>query len=248
MNADLLSGIALFPSILSEPLLSAFKQQIDVEYVQIDAVRQKPERVAEKRFAPTASSFNVQAVLAMSSLRSLCAAVAPTLKAWIANGLSAQVACDLDRSWIRRQYSPNRYPPLHAPHGWHQDGALGFAFSSYPDGGYPSDALLSMVTCWIALDACGVEAPGLELMTERLTELLPPSELADDRVRRRFSADHVWRPAMQAGDALLFQGDVLHRTHVTPAMMRDRTSIELRFFAAENIPTRLKEDRFLTME
>jgi len=31
-------------------------------------------------------------------------------------------------------------------------------------------------------------------------------------------------------------------------MTKDRTSIELRFFPAENIPARLKGDRFVTLE
>ena len=42
--------------------------------------------------------------------------------------LGAALSCDVDQCWIRRQYAPSRYPPGHAPHAWHQDGALAFDF------------------------------------------------------------------------------------------------------------------------
>src|SRR6202140_4223876 len=34
--------------------------------------------------------------------------------------LGAPVVCDGDQCWVRRQYAPGNYPPLHAPHSWHQ--------------------------------------------------------------------------------------------------------------------------------
>ena len=55
------------------------------------------------------------------------------------------------------------------------------------------------------------------------------------------------QPVLQAGDALVFDGGVLHHTHVRPRMNRDRTSLELRFFAAAQIPFRLRDDRFLLL-
>jgi hypothetical protein len=161
--------------------------------------------------------------------------------------LGSRAACDVDQSWVRRQYAPRNYPPWHGPHGWHQDGALGFDYLSHGDGTFPPDALLSMVTCWIPLTACGLEAPGLELITRRLEGLLAPGALTDERVRARFADGEFWRPVMEPGDALLFRGDILHRTHVTPAMTKNRTSIELRFFAADCIPARLKSDRFVAL-
>jgi ectoine hydroxylase-related dioxygenase (phytanoyl-CoA dioxygenase family) len=87
-----------------------------------------------------------------------------------------------------------------------------------------------MATCWIALNACGMDAPGLEIVMERFAQLLPPAELTEANIRRRFAAERVWRPVMEPGDALLFSGDILHRTNVSPQMKNDRTSLELRFF------------------
>ena len=85
--------------------------------------------------------------------------------------------------------------------------------------------------------------PGLELVTRRLDTLLPVAELVD--VSKRFAPKEFWRPALESGDALVFSGDILHRTHVTPEMTDDRTSIELRFFAAGEVPARLAGDRFV---
>ena len=105
-----------------------------------------------------------------------------------------------------------------------------------------------MVTCWIALDACGTDAPGLEFIIRRLDELIKPGALTDESVRREFPEEALWRPVLAPGDAVVFRGDLLHRTYVTPAMTRDRTSIELRFFAADRIPERVKRDRFIPMD
>lgn len=166
-------------------------------------------------------------------LRSTCAAL-----------LGPRLVCDLDQAWVRRQYAPAHAPRLHHAHSWHQDGALGFDFRAHADPPFPADALLEMVTAWIALVPCGVDAPGLELAAQSPGALLAPTELTADRVGARFAPDRLHRPALAAGDALVFRGDIVHRTHVAPAMTRDRTSLELRFFAADRIPARLRGERF----
>ncbi len=127
--------------------------------------------------------------------------------------------------WVRRATPP---------HAWHQDGALHHDFLARP-GGTP----LPMWTCWIALTDCGLDAPGLEWVAPSPRRLLAPAELSDEAVRRRFAAADFHRPALTAGDALLFDGSLLHRTHVTPSMRQQRTSVELRFIAAGAPPPRL---------
>src|SRR5260221_614307 len=74
-----------------------------------------------------------------------------------------------------------------------------------------------------------------------------PGDLSNERVRTRFACEEFYRPAMEAGDAVLMRGDILHRTLVTPEMTQDRTSIELRFFEAKNLPVRFKGDRFVVL-
>jgi hypothetical protein len=105
-----------------------------------------------------------------------------------------------------------------------------------------------MATCWIPLTVCGLEAPGLELIQKRVEYSFPPAELLDEKMRGRFSPEVFWRPVLHPGDALLFRGDLLHRTYVTPQMDHDRTSIELRFFPGDAIPERLKQDRFILLD
>ncbi len=158
--------------------------------------------------------------------------------------LGDALACDVDRCWVRRQYAPRRSPPGHAPHSWHQDGALGFDFLDLTSAA-SDPALLSMLTCWIALTPCGVDAPGLEFIDREHPTLLPLSAVADDAIRARHREREFARPLLQAGDALVFNGGVLHHTHVRSEMPLDRTSLELRFFAAGSIPARLHHDRFL---
>ena len=158
--------------------------------------------------------------------------------------LGDDLVCAVDHCWVRRQYAPGRYPPGHAAHAWHQDGALGFDFLA-AEAQIPRSALLSMLTCWIALTPCGAQAPGLELLDRELDALLPLAALTDESVRARHDKTEFLRPVMAAGDALVFGGGVLHHTHVHAAMHLDRTSVELRFFAAGDIPERLRHDRFL---
>lgn len=125
----------------------------------------------------------------------------------------------VSQCWVRRATPP---------HAWHQDGALHHDFRG-------DAAPLPLWTAWLPLVDCNVDAPGLEWVDTPLHTLLPPAALA--RVHERFPATE--HPPLQAGDALLFDGGLLHRTHVTPAMNRPRTSIELRFIADGPVPPRL---------
>jgi hypothetical protein len=154
-----------------------------------------------------------------------------------------RVALLVDQCWARCQYAPGRAPPGHAAHGWHQDGALHFDFGTRPAGRVP----LKMLSCWIALTPCGEDAPGLELLRAPMPHLLPPPELDPLRVGERYAPADLWRPVMGAGDLLLFGGDTLHRTHVSPMMSNDRISLELRFVAAEDRAPQLRGERVVTL-
>jgi len=119
--------------------------------------------------------------------------------------------------WVRR---------AQPAHSWHQDGALHHDFKA------PA-APLPMWTAWLPLVPCGVDAPGLAWLLPSLPRLLSPAELQQP-------FDAVQQPPLDAGELLLFDGGLLHRTHVTPAMTQPRTSIELRFIAAGAVPARLR--------
>lgn len=125
----------------------------------------------------------------------------------------------IDQCWVRR---------AQPPHHWHQDGALHHDFIARPRG-----VPLPMWTAWIPLTPCGVDAPGLAWVQPSLDHLLAPADLHPDRVLARFGAARIESPALAAGEGLLFDGGLLHRSHVHPGMTGTRTSIELRFIGAD---------------
>ena len=136
-----------------------------------------------------------------------------------------------EHSWIRRKYAPANAPPGPYPNSWHQDGGLGVRF---PAKGDAIPAMTRLATCWLALDARGSAAPGLEFVRRPLDQLLHFTELTDAAVAACFP--ERWAPELRAGDALVFSAGTLHRTLVTPAMSRDRISVEWRFFPTWRTP------------
>lgn len=160
--------------------------------------------------------------------------------------LGAAVVCAIDHCWVRRQYPRDRYPARHAAHRWHQDGALAFDFAAASRAGSGGD-LLTMLTCWIALTPCGDDAPGLEWPDRASATLLPVARLDDAAVAVDLAGADYHRPVMAAGDALVFGGGLLHRTHVTASMSRQRTSVELRFFDASRLHARMRGWRLMAL-
>ena len=159
--------------------------------------------------------------------------LAPVLSAGLdqlaAEIIGGPVACRLEHSWLRKRFAPRNAPPGHHPNSWHQDGGLGVKFPPAP-GALPP--MTRLVTCWITLDACGRDAPGLELIRHPLDTLLHFTELDDEKLRQRFIAEDFWSPELEPGDTLVMAPGVLHRTYVRPEMRHDRLSVEFRFFPA----------------
>lgn len=184
---------------------------------------------------PGGPSRPLSALDGLDAAEVLRAVAQSPLGAVIERDLGRRAVCDVDQSWVRHG---------RPPHGWHQDGALRFDFLAHAGRALPSDAALDMRVCWIALTPCGEEAPGLEWVDSSLDRLLRPAELTDESVGSRFAPDLLVHPCLQPGDALLFDGLLLHRTHLTSAMRRARASLELRFFPGGGVPPRIAGDRF----
>jgi len=147
--------------------------------------------------------------------------------------------CNLSQSWLRHG---------RPPHSWHQDGALRHDFIAHWGRPGPADALLELRTLWIALTpGCGSRAPGLQWVDAALDELVLPTELGAEAVATRFGAASFRHAELEPGDALLFDGHLLHRTHLTPAMTEARLSLELRFFRADALPPRVAGDAGLRL-
>ena len=100
-----------------------------------------------------------------------------------------------------------------------------------------------LVNAWIPFVACGRDRPGLELVRRPLDGLVPAAlhansiygltgiEIPAPIVRVEYRG-LLWAPDMMPGDALVFPGTTIHRSHVTPGMTGTRTSVDLRFVPA----------------
>ncbi len=187
---------------------------------------------------PEGPSRPLSALHALDAAEVLRVVADSAIGARLERALGPEPVCDVDQSWVRHG---------RPPHSWHQDGALRFDFLAHAGRPLPTGAPLEMLTCWIALTPCGEDAPGLEWVDVPLDGLLPPAELTDESVGARFTSDRFVRPRLRSGDALVFDGLLLHRTHLTSAMRRPRASLELRFFRAGRVPARVAADRFETL-
>lgn len=176
------------------------------------------------------------AVVLDEMLRALCTGpAAPLLRA----RLGPAPLCLAGQCWARCQYPAALRPLGQHPHQWHQDGALGCRFDAEPC------ALIEMLTLWVPLMDCGEHAPSLQWLRLHPAPAvpLPPAELTDEALAQRWGLRARHHATLRAGDALVFDGALLHRSHVTPAMTQRRVSIELRFVAA--LPPRLRHEPVL---
>jgi ectoine hydroxylase-related dioxygenase (phytanoyl-CoA dioxygenase family) len=146
--------------------------------------------------------------------------------------------CNLSQSWLRSG---------RPAHHWHQDGALRHDFLAHAGQPAPAGAALEMRTLWIALTPCGEDAPSLQWVQAAPGTLLNPEALTPAAVRARHGGAALVHAVLQPGDALLFDGLCLHRTHLTPAMAQPRLSLELRFFRAAALPARVAGDAGLRL-
>lgn len=76
------------------------------------------------------------------------------------------------------------------------------------------------------------------MVAERVDSTLPITDTPvtnharfeiDAAVVERHFGGRLWHPEFEAGDAMLFDSECVHRTHVTAAMTGVRYSVELRF-------------------
>lgn len=239
------SGALLLPGLVAPEICAHWLHLIQDRYAWLDA-----EALGTSGdYSPHSSSLRLRA-LPRIPVTEVWAALRrhPEFLSAVHHALGPQLSCLVEECWIRRQYAPGRYPPQHGPHSWHQDGALGYDFLALGQHAAPDPGLLQMLTCWVPLVNCGIEAPGLELIAGRQASLLTPAELTPAGIDARCANLGRWQPALAAGDALLFCGDLLHRTYSHGGMTRDRVSIELRFIdGAGPLPQRLKTKQLLKL-
>jgi hypothetical protein len=116
---------------------------------------------------------------------------------------------------------------------WHQDGAF-----------LGSTAGIRALNVWVTLTDCGVDAPSMDIVPKRFDSVQETGTggaifdwaVGPDTVAELSVDAPVVRPVFQAGDAMLFDDMLLHRTALSPEMTRTRHAIESWFFAATNYP------------
>jgi hypothetical protein len=128
----------------------------------------------------------------------------------------------VEKTSLRRVY------PWPAPSDWHQDGKfLGSTIRS--------------VNVWLTLSDSGVDAPGLEIVPKRLNHILQTDgvefeyTVSDAIVQRQFPGAMI-RPEFKAGDALLFDHFLIHRTWSIANMTKVRYALESWFFPPSSSP------------
>lgn len=114
---------------------------------------------------------------------------------------------------------------------WHQDGRF-------------LGADIRSLNVWITLTDCGVDAPGLDIVPvypDRILETGTGKASFDwtidhGAILREYGAAAIWHPVFRAGDALLFDHMLVHRTACDPSMKRSRHALESWFFAPSAYP------------
>ena len=112
----------------------------------------------------------------------------------------------------------------------------------HQDGQFLGGPGIKTLNTWVALDDCGVDAPGVEVIPQRVGDILKCGgsdvdmswEITDDTVFDRFGGRQAaWAPQINAGDVLAFDQMNVHRTHITPGMGRERYALECWMFPAK---------------
>jgi hypothetical protein len=164
-------------------------------------------------------------VLAADSPRmmfDLCETLAETgLQSVITDYLGERPALSMDKCTLRRVSAGGGIE-------WHQDGAF--------LGDIPA------LNVWLSLSPCGHDAPGLDICAQRVDGILETGtmgatydwSIGHEVVMELSGAPQ--RPRFRAGDVLMFDQFLVHRTSDDPRMTGTRYAIECWFFAPSRYP------------
>lgn len=214
------NGLAVLRNVFSTDSLTPLKQAA-TRFFEI------PEHQA---FNPWSHSLLLTALTDFGCHQDqlLAPLTAPGLDQLFSQTLGRPWTCKLEHSWVRKKFPPLNTPsPDYRLQNWHQDGALGVEFPPQPG---PAIPITELLTCWIPLNPCGIDSPGLEFIRTPQPALLHFTELDDNALRQRFAPQKFHAPELDFGDGLVFLNTVLHRTHALPVMKQNRLSVEYRIF------------------
>ena len=221
-------GIALLRDVFAKESLTRLKEAAARCFEAIRIGRPLPEHYQFSRFSHSVLLTALMDFGCSGPDELLAPLSAPGLEQLFSEAMGCEWTCSMEQSWVRKKFTPLQSPaPEYHPQNWHQDGALGVRFPLEPAPVVPMTELL---TCWIPLNRCGRDSPGLEFVRGRQLALVHFMELDDSRLRRRFPSQEFWAPALEFGDGLVFLNSILHRTYARPEMRNNRLSVEYRIF------------------
>lgn len=98
------------------------------------------------------------------------------------------------------------------------------------------------LNCWVPLDDCGIDAPGLQIVrdnvydTQRFVGYNPDKNCFDpeklkiinENVFDHFDADRLFAPALNVGDVFVIHNWTIHQSSIRDGMTKVRQSCELR--------------------
>lgn len=226
-------GIVLLRDVFANESLNRLKAAAERCFAAISQGNSVPDRYCFNQFS---NSLLLTALtdFGCGGNEDLLAPIsAPGLETLFSSAMGKEWTCNMEQSWLRKKFAPRQQPAsAYHPQGWHQDGALGVRFPAQPflaESG-PGLPMTELLTCWIPLNPCGTDSPGLEFICRPQPALLHFTELDDSALRQRFPSQQFWAPALEFGDGLVFLNSVLHRTHTHLHMLHNRLSIEYRIF------------------
>jgi hypothetical protein len=141
----------------------------------------------------------------------------------IAAYLGEPIALSLDKTTFRKVEPSVRG-------AWHQDGSFMGAVRS--------------VNLWLSLSHCGDDAPGLDIVPRRQSDLVVSgaagtyvaTEVSQATAEAAAGDLGIVRPILEPGDAVLFDELCLHKTGSDPSMTKPRYAVETWFFGRSAFP------------
>jgi len=116
-------------------------------------------------------------------------------------------------------------------------------FAWHQDGAFLGENIRSL-NMWVALSDCGVDAPSLDIITNRYSEILPTGTdrafdswaLGPELVASEIEKNGYEHLIVEAGDVVFFDHLNVHRTGMLKGMTQDRYAIECWFFSEFGFP------------
>jgi hypothetical protein len=220
-------GIVLLRDVFRKNSLIRLKQAADRCFDAVGRAQTLPDRYRFNRFS---NSLLLTALVdyGVSEEELLAPLSVPGLGPLFSAAMGQGWICNMEQSWLRKKFAPSQAAVVgYQSQEWHQDGALGVRF---PIKAGPVLPMTELLTCWIPLNPCGQDSPGLEFIRRPQAALLHFTELSDSDLRQRFPSHEFWSPALEFGDGLVFLNSILHRTCTRPEMRHNRLSVEYRIF------------------